>query len=362
MTHLTSLVSVSIIGLDIGDRLTHLCALDAERNVIERGHFGTTPEGVRKHFHGRAPARIVMEAGAQSPWLCAELRAMGHHVHVADPRRIALIAKGHRKTDRRDAEVLARLELGMPELLGEVHHRNAQDQADVAILRARDLCVRMRTKCVQHVRGMLKVFGVRARACSTKSFHRAVQDVIPEVLRPALDGLLSMLERLERQIADYDRQIVRIVHERKPVAKRLQEVNGVGPITSLAFVLTVADPSRFSSSRTVGSWVGLTPRVHASGERDPQLSISKTGDGYLRRLLVQSAHYTLGPFGELSDLRRFGLRLVERGGKAAKRRAVVAVARKLAVLLHRLWISGEPYQPFHKLERNTTAVSKTAQT
>lgn len=352
---LAAAVSPAIVGLDVGDRVTHFCALDPERCVVERARFVTTPEAVHEFFRGRPPLRIVLEAGSQSPWLSAELRAMGHQVQVADPRRIALIAKGHRKTDRRDAEVLARLALGMPELLGDVHHRSLEDQADVAMLRARDLCVSMRTKCVQHVRGTLKAFGVRMRSCSTKSFHRAVREVIPEALLPALEGVLSTLASLERQIRDYEQRMAKIVRERKPAAALLQDTNGVGPVTSLAFVLTVADPARFSSSRTVGSWVGLAPRVHASGDHDPQLSISKTGDGYLRRLLVQSAQYILGPFGQDCDLRRFGLKLAERGGKGAKRRAVVAVARKLAVMLHRRWVTGEAYDPFRQEKRRAAA-------
>ena len=357
MTHPTPAAVPAIVGLDVGDRFTHLCELSQDREVLDRARFATTPKAVRKLFGDRAPLSIVLEAGSQSPWLSAELRALGHRVQVADPRRIALIAKGHRKTDRRDAEVLARLGLGMPELLGEVHHRSLEDQADVAVLRARDLCVRVRTKCVQHVRGTLKAFGLRMRACSASSFHRAVRAEIPGALLPALEGVLSMLEGLERQIRGYERLLTQIAHQRKPAAARLQAVNGVGPITSLAFVLTVADPSRFRRSRTVGSWVGLAPRVQASGDRDPELSISKTGDGYMRRLLVQSAQYMLGPFGTDSDLRRFGLRLAERGGKGAKRRAVVAVARKLAVLLHKLWVSSEPYDPLHQTKRLEAATA-----
>jgi transposase len=302
-------------------------------------------------FGGQAPLKIVLEAGSQSAWMCAELRELGHQVQVADPRKVALIAKSNRKTDQRDSEVLARLGMGAPELIGEVHHRSLADQADVAMLRARDLCVRMRTKSVQHVRGTLKVFGVRMRSCSAESFDRLVREVIPEALQPALEGVLSMLAGLSRQIRDYDRQLAQIARERKPEAVRLQQVHGVGPITSLAFVLTMADPSRFRRSRTVGSWVGLAPKVRSSGDRDPELSITKTGDGYLRRLLVQSAQYMLGPFGQDSDLRRFGLRLAARGGKGAKRGAVVAVARKLAVLLHRLWVTDQPYDPVRQAKR-----------
>jgi len=273
------------------------------------------------------------------------LRSLGHEVIVADARRVAAITRSGRKTDRRDAEVLARLLQGMPELLGAVHHRGEQSQADLALIRARDLLVRTRTRWVQHVRGTLKGFGLRARSCSASAFHRTARESVPQILQPALGPMLDQLAELQRKIRHYDREIERVAVERHSVASRLRQVCGVGPLTSLAFVLTLDDPARFEKSRTVGSWVGLCPSVQASGDHDPQLSISKTGSSYLRRLLVSSAQYLLGPFGKDCDLRRYGLRICERGGKAAKGRAVVAVARKLAVLLHRLWVSGQPYEP-----------------
>jgi len=198
---------------------------------------------------------------------------------------------------------------------------------------------------VQHVRSTLKVFGLPPVPASAAAFHRKARTAIPELLRPALGPVLEALEALERRIRKLDGELERAATERHPATARLREVNGVGPVTSLAFVLTVDDPGRFKKSRMVGAWAGLCPRVRASGDSDPQLSISKTGNGYLRRILIQAAHYILGPFGKDSDLRRFGLRLCERGGRAAKRRAAVAVARRLAVLLHRLWVSGEPYEP-----------------
>lgn len=345
-------VTIAQLGLDVGDSYTHFCALDEARQVVERGRFRTSPEALREALGSRPATRVVLEAGSQSPWMSALLRELGHRVQVADPRRVELIAKGHRKTDRRDAEMLARLACGMPELIGEIHHRSSEQQADVAMLRSRDLLVRMRTKCVLHVRGMCKAFGLRLRACSARGFHRAVRAALPDALRPALEPILNALSDFESQIHELERRLSDLANERYPSASRLQQVNGVGPITSLAFTLTVADPKRFKRSRDVGSWVGLCPRVRASGDRDPELSISKTGDGYLRRLLVQSAHYMLGPFGHDSDLRRFGLRLTERGGKGAKRRAVAAVARKLAVLLHRLWAGGELYEPLRNAQRH----------
>ena len=332
-------------GLDVGDRTTHLCCIDEQRAVVERLRFPTTPEGVRKVFANRAPAWIVLEVGSQSPWMSDLLRSLGHEVTVADARRVAELTRAGRKTDRRDAETLARMLQGMPELLGAIHHRGRAAQADLAVIRARDVLVRSRTRLVQHVRGTLKAFGLRARSCSAQAFHSKAREDVPEDLKPALTPLFDQLADLERRIRHFDREIERVAQERHPAAARLRQVCGVGALTSLAFVLSVDDPGRFKKSRTVGSWVGLCPKVLASGEHDPQLSISKAGCSYLRRLLVQSAHYLLGPFGKDGDLRRFGLRLCERGGKAAKRRAVVAVARKLAVLLHRLWISGEPYEP-----------------
>lgn len=346
MTHPTLPSAPShFIGLDVGDRFTHFCVLDADRQVVERGRFATSQVGLEQAFGARPRCHVVLEVGSQSPWLSARLRALGYEVLVADARRIALISRSHRKTDRRDAETLARLLAGMPELLGTVHHRGVAAQADLALIRARDLLVRTRTKSIQHVRGTLKVFGLRARSCSTSAFHRVAREELPERLRSALEPVLDHLAELERRIRQLDREIERATAERHPEALRLQQVRGVGPLVSLAFVLTVDDPGRFRRSRTVGSWVGLCPRVQSSGERDPQLGISKTGCSYLRRLLVQSAHYILGPFGEDCDLRRYGERIAARGGKAAKGRAVVAVARKLAVLLHRLWVSGEDYEP-----------------
>ena len=342
-------------GLDVGDRTTHLCCVDDRRVVVERQRFPTTPDGVRKAFAHRPPARIVLEVGSQSPWMSELLRSLGHEVTVADARRVAELTRAGRKTDRRDAETLARFLQGMPELLGAVHHRGRQTQVDLALIRARDLLVRTRTSLVQHVRGTLKMFGLRASSCSAEAFHRKAPACVPEDLEPALTPILEELAQLEQRIRRYDREIENMGQQRYPTTARLRQVCGVGPLTSLAFVLSVEDPGRFKKSRRVGSWIGLCPKVQASGDRDPQLPISKSGCSYLRRLLVQSAHYILGPFGKDGDLRRFGLRLCERGGKAAKKRAAVAVARKLAVLLHRLWISGELYEPLRNTRRLVAA-------
>ena len=221
------------------------------------------------------------------------------------------------------------------------------------MMRARDMLVRSRTHMVAHVRGILKAFGLRLPSWSAGSFARRARQMIPTALQPALTPVLDVLTELEVQIRQFDRDIERMIAARHPEAARLRQVVGVGPITAAAFVLTVGDPTRFPRSRDVGAWAGLCPKKQESGSQDLQLGIAKTGDGFLRRTLVNAAHYILGPFGRDCDLRRYGLRICERGGSKAKRRAAVAVARKLAVLLHRLLVSGAEYEPL----RNNQAAS-----
>lgn len=350
MTQTTASTSPVTIGLDVGDRTTHFCVLE-NREVIQRGVCATTRKGLDRALAAFPGAGLVLEAGSQSPWMSRHLRGAGFGVHVVDPRRVQLISKDPRKTDRRDAELLARLEAGMPDLLGRIHHRSEQAQADLAMVRAREQLVTTRTSLVQCVRSLTKSFGYRLPSASAAGFHDRVRGLVPDILLPAVEPLLDQLAQISKAIRALDRRIAQLAEQRYPEISLLQEVHGVGPVTATAYVLTIEDPSRFTDSRRVGSWVGLCPRSHASGDHDPELRISRSGDTYLRRLLVQCAHYILGPFGKDSDLRRFGLRLAARGGRAAKKRAAVAVARKLAVLLHRLWRSGMAYDPLFDANR-----------
>lgn len=355
MTETTATTVILTTGLDLGDRTTHLCTLAPERRVVERKKVTTTREALTREFGGKERGRIVIEAGSQSLWVGHLLTELGHEVMVVDPRRVKVIAEGDRKTDRRDAETLARLALGVPELLGRAQHRTLDTQADLSLLRSRDILVRTRTHLVSHVRGILKAFGIKVPTCAASCFYRRAEEHVSPPLRGALLPILATLEDLQRRIRGFDDAVERLAEERYPDAKVLRQVGGVGPLVSIAYVLTVGDPRRFRRSRDAGAWVGLCPKQRGSGDDDPQLSINKRGDAFLRRLLVIAAHYILGPFGQDSDLRRYGLRLCERGGANAKKRAVVAVARKLAVLLHRLWISGAAYEPLRNSERKEAA-------
>jgi transposase len=288
---------------------------------------------------------VALEAGTHSPWVSRLLEDLGHRVWVANPRKLRLIYENRRKCDEVDAEYLARLARLDPQLLHPLRHRSRAAQADLSVLRARENLVRSRTQLINHVRGSVKALGHRLPRCSTRSFERRVAEAIPPSLVPALSPVLEALSGLNDRIGELDRWVERCCRDRYPQTERLRQVNGVGALTALAYCLVLADPDRFRRSRDVGAYLGLVPARRSSGGRDQSLRITKEGDEFLRRLLVQSAHYILGPFGQESELRRFGQRLMERGGQQAKRRAVVAVARKLAVLLHKLWISEKEYEP-----------------
>ena len=340
-----TVIPESTIGLDVSDKHTHGFVVGADGEEVERFRCQTTAEGLQKVMAKYGDSQVVLEVGPHSPWMSRLLQSMELEVIVANPRRVRLIADSERKNDRLDAERLARLGRVDTRLLSPVRHRSEQAQKDLILLKARDGLVRGRTQLINQVRGFSKSLGVKLPKCSADSFARRMRTAVCEGVFPGWEMMLEMIQCLTSQIRRMDYRIERLCEERYPETEALRQVVGVGPITALAFVLTLEDPHRFERSRTVGAYLGLHPRQRESGERRPQLPITKTGDVYLRRLLVCSAHYVLGPFGPDTDLRRFGLRLMQRGGRAAKKRAVVAVARKLAMLLHRLWVSQETYVP-----------------
>jgi len=333
-------------GLDLGDKTSLVQIRDQEGEFVKEMRIPTTAVALEREFRGVGPMRIALEVGAHSRWVSRQLSSYGHAVVVADARKLRLIYENPRKSDQVDAEYLAKLVRLDPSLLSPIVHRGEAAQQHLAILRSRDSLVAVRTQLVNHVRGMVKSFGGRLSSCSTESFARKVWSELPDSLRPALEPVLGSIQELSERIHAYEQEIERLCAENYPETERLRQIKGVGALTALAFVLTLEDPQRFETSREVGAYLGLVPRRSQSGDADPEGHITKTGNPYLRRLLVGSAQYILGPFGAESRLRTWGLQLAARGGKAAKKRAVVAVARKLAVLLHKLWVSDETYHPF----------------
>ena len=310
-----------------------------------------TPEAMQQAFGKRPRSRIAMETGMHSPWVSRLLTALGHEVIVGHAQKVRLITKSRQKDDRLDARTMARLARIDPQLLSPVKHRSAQAQLHLTEIRARAVLMIARTALVNAARGLVKSSGERLRKCGTKQFGRETTSGVSTGLREALEPLLREVESLNERIQEYERRITKIAKETYPETALLKQVQGVGDLIATAYVLTIEDPHRFRKSRDAGCFVGLQPGRRNSGESEPQMRISKEGDEYLRTLLVQGAHYILGPFGADSDLRRWGLKLSVRGGKNAKRRAVIAVARKLAVLLHRLWVSGEVYEPLRNSQK-----------
>jgi len=340
------------VGLDLGDRFSSACVLETESGEMsDEWRLPTTRKGLARYFEVKPAMRVALEVGTHSPWVSRLLVSWGHEVLVANPRKVRLIAHSRRKSDRFDGRTLARLARLDPELLWPVRHRSSDCQQDLAVLRARAALVRARTLLVNHLRGAVKSCGGRLPSCSAASLSRQAGLRLPEGLQPTLEPILPVLGEITEQIRSYDRQVEALTKS-YPETAALRQIAGVGSLTSLAFVLTLEDPARFPQSRQVGAYLGLTPGTRQSGECDPQMHITREGDPFLSQLLVQSAHYILGPFGPDCELRRHGLKLAQRGGKAAKKRAAVAVARKLAVVLHRLWLTQQRYEPLREPTRS----------
>jgi transposase len=345
------------IGLDVGDRSSFYCVIDGKGEVILEARVATRPEALKETF-GRMPrSRIALETGTHSPWISRLLSELGHEVIVAHARDVRLIGESRRKDDKIDARTLARLGRVDPQLLSPIQHRSAEAQADLSVIRARYALVRARTGLICAARGLTKSFGERIRGRNPKAFRPEMGETLSPQLRVALTPLLHALETMTERIREYDDQIEKLAEEKYPEVALLKQVKGIGTLIALTYILTLEDPHRFRKSRDAACYVGLQPGRRNSGQSEPQLHITREGDSYLRMVLVQGAQHILGPFGEDSDLRRWGLKLAERGGKNAKKRAIVAVARKLAVLLHHLWISCEAYEPLHNTRKRRPAAA-----
>src|SRR5437868_11362014 len=333
------------IGLDLGDRNSWYCVLDEAGTIQLEQRVGTTPKAMQEVFGAMPRSRVALEIGTHSPWISRLLRELGHEVIVANARKVRLIGESRKKDDRLDARTLARLARIDPQLLCPVKHRSAQAQAHLSVIRVRAGLVRSRTALINTARGLTKSYGERLRGCNPRNMNPEKASALSPELQRALEPLLAGIESLSERIRECNERIESLAQESYPQVALLKQVKGVGTLIALTYVLTLEDAHRFRKSRDVGCYVGLQPGRRNSGQSEPQMHISKEGDPYLRTLLVQGAHHILGPFGADSDLRRWGLKLAERGGKNGKKRAVIATARKLAVLLHRLWVSGEVYEP-----------------
>lgn len=353
MSHSNVSCFARVIALDLGDRRTALaCRRDG---AIVHEELRTTPEALRTRFSDEPSCTVVFEAGSQSAWIAWLLADLGHRPVVVHPRRLKLITASAHKTDRSDAEWLLRLAEADVDLLRPVRVRSRGQQADLALLRSREQLTAMRAAAIQCVRSQAKLFGATLPSGGPVAFPRRARAGLPPDLLPACESLLVQIEQITASLKHIERQIETLAGHRYPETACLTQVPSIGPLTALTAVLTLQSADRFTRSREAGPAVGLVPRKRASGASDPELRITKLGDPELRRLLVLAAHRIVRKTAPDSDLKRFGERLMARGGKNAKKRAIVAVARKLAVLLVALWRSGEVYQPLRHAELTAAA-------
>jgi transposase len=345
------------IGIDLGDQTSRYCIFADGKDPVSEDQLPTTKAGLDSLFAKMPASRIAIEVGTHSPWVSRHLRSLGHEVIVANARQVQLITHSVHKNDRVDARQLARLARADPGLLSPIQHRGEEAQLDLAVIRARAELMEARTKLINSARGLVKPLGERLKKCDADQVSAGLGKGLSEGAQAIIEPVLKAVEAISEQIGKYDEQLEQM-EKRYPEVKLLKQVYGVGPVISLTFVLTLDDAQRFAHSRDVGPYLGLTPKQRDSGESQPELGISKAGDGLLRSLLVQGAHCILRKGAADSDLRAWGLGKIGNGGKRAKKCAVVAVARKLAVLLHHLWVTGEVYDPHYNSKAAEAAAAK----
>jgi len=350
MHDLTTNIFPATIGLDLGNKNTQCAVYGADCERIEERKVTTNREQITTLLKRFAGARIVMEASTASRWIFNLAKQLGHEVIIANPRCIPIITSSVRKCDRNDARLLAELGQLRPSLLSPVTLRDDCFQELRTLLFARQQLVKQRTALVCFIRSEVRVLGHSLPSCGTKVFAKKCRALIPESLQTALNPIFDVIQNMTDGANQFDESIIEISKNDFPQTEVLRQVHGVGPLIALAFVATIGDPGRFAKSRTIGAYLGLVPRIKQSGKSDPALSITKCGDRFMRSLLVSAATKILGPKGEDCELRRFGERIAAQGGKRAKARARIAVARKLGTLLHALLRTGEVYEPLRSCE------------
>lgn len=330
------------VGLDVSLKLTAICIVEQSGKIVREGTVASNPEAIAAFVKLHAPhvARIGLETGATSTWLWTELNKMGLPIICIDARHAKAALKMQiNKSDRNDAVGIARImQCGWYK---EVRVKGLDSHAIKALLVSRALLVKIKRDLENQIRGLLKNLGLIIGRAKMNVFAVRAAELIedrPE-LAAAVDPLLRAREAIERQIVDLDRKVTRMARSDVQV-RRFMTAPGVGVITALCFLATIDDPIRFKKSRSVGAYVGLTTRRYASGEIDWNGRISKCGDAMLRSYLYEAANVLLTRVAKWSTLKAWGIRLAKRSGL---RKAKVAVARKLAVILHRMWIDGTEF-------------------
>lgn len=333
------------IGIDLGDKKHHLCILDAHGEILEQRTITNSRSALDKTFKDYRGSLAIMEVGTHSPWISRFLENMGLQVIVANARKLRAIHQNERKSDQADAEMLARLGRADPKLLHPLKHRKEISQQHLLMIKSRDHLVKTRVGLINAIRSSLKSLGYLVTNPSSSTFTRKLRKEVPPEVLLAVEKLMDLIDQINASIKSSEKSIQALIDEHYPEASHLQQIPGVGPITALSFVLKIECTNKFKRIRDIGPYLGLTPRRDQSGSRDKPLPITKCGDKSLRTLLVKCSQYILGHFGPPSQLRDFGLRLAQKGAAVAKKKAVIAVARKLSMLMLSLWKNNATYQP-----------------
>jgi transposase len=331
------------IGLDVSQKVTAVCVVDAEGSKLWHGQCASSPEQIEQAVRNHAgnDARIGIETGPMTPWLVHELRGRRLDTVCLDARHARAALKMQlNKTDQNDAEGLA--QIMRTGWYRAVHVKSFAAHRARALLGARAQLVGMRTRLSNHIRGVLKTFGLLPGAMRGLSFDRRVEMLLadrPDVA-PIVRPMLVAWRQLREQIAAFDKA-VRVLVKASPACRLLMSVPGIGVLSALAFVSTIEEPDRFSRSRSVGAHLGLTPRRYQSGEVDRSGRISRCGDALARTLLYEAAVVILARIKRASGLKDWAQAIARRSGAGKAR---VALARKLSVILHSIWRSGEPFR------------------
>ena len=338
------------VGLDVSEENIEIFILPSDSEQGKHGSIENSMDALKKFCNKidePSSVLVAMETGTHSAWMSELLENCGFQVLVGNARKLAAIWKNENKSDRNDAELLARPARNDQKLFAAIRHNPSDIRADLAVVKMREAVSECRTKLINTARGILRSFGIKDKDVTADGFTKGISPLIPKKLRPAFKGVVKEIRAMQLTLKEYDKQISKLCRK-YPATDKVRQINGVGDLPSPAFVLLVGAPERFLSGDRVAKYFGLTPKRDQSGEVDKQLGITKCGSKLMRKLLVQAANHVMGS-GPACDLRRTRERIAARGGKIAKRKAKVAVARKVGKLMYRLWLSDEKYDPDYKV-------------
>lgn len=336
------------VAMDVHDEYSQVCVMNQAREILMEAKIPTTRQALNDFFRQREKSMVIYEAGPHALWISELLGSLGHETIACHARRVRLIAESRNKNDRVDAEVLARLSLSDLELIKPIQQRSRQTLDQRSIVHARAALVETQKRLRTMLRGMVKPFGVRLATGKKRALAELATAKLPEHAAQSIDAILKTLSVLAEQIQKLTERVEQLA-DSHPAAARLQTIPGVGPLVSLSYIHAIEDPARFSRT-DIGPYLGLTPSNRSSaGKKLAPKEKGRPGDPYVRSLLVQSA-WTLMNSRSQSDLARWGRRLSERiGGK----KAAIALARKIATLMHHLWFYDQDFRATMTPHRQT---------